>query len=56
MPFSLIIFMSLSVNLVMFHLFLEPFTGFSANSLFLMKVVLMEKHLLIYRSLLHALV
>lgn len=54
MPFSLIIFMSLSVNLVMFHLFLELFTGFSANSLFLMKVVLMVKHLLIYRSLLHA--
>ncbi|MGE7024351.1 hypothetical protein [Solibacillus cecembensis] len=54
MPFSLIIFMSLSVNLVMFHLFLEPFTGFPSNFIFLMNVVLMVKHLLDYRNLLQA--
>ena len=35
MPFALIIFMSLTVNMVMFHLFLEPFTGFSAYFIFL---------------------
>ncbi|MGE7843779.1 hypothetical protein ACQKNX_23730 [Lysinibacillus sp. NPDC093712] len=52
MPFSLIIFMSQSVDLVVFHLFLKPFTGFPANYFFLMKVVLMVKHLLDYRSLL----
>lgn len=54
MPFSLIIFKSLSVNLVMFHLFLEPFKGFPANFLFLMNVVLMVEHLLDYRNLLQA--
>ncbi|MFE6169326.1 hypothetical protein ACFVP8_15870 [Viridibacillus arvi] len=52
--FSLIIFMSLSVNMVMFHLFLETFTGFPANFIFLMNVVLMVKHLLDYRNLLQA--
>ncbi|MEO4055441.1 hypothetical protein [Solibacillus sp. CAU 1738] len=54
MPFALIIFMSLSVNMVMFHLFLVPFTGCPAYSIFLMNVVLMVKHLLDYRNLLQA--
>jgi hypothetical protein len=54
MPFSLIIFMSLSVNLVILHLFLEPFTEFPANFIYLMNVILIVKHLLVYHNLLQA--
>lgn len=53
-PLALIIFMPLSVNMVVFHLFLEPLTGFPAYFIFLMNVVLMVKHLPDYRNLLQA--
>ena len=54
MPLALIIFMSLSLNMVMFHLFLEPLTGFPAYFIFLMNVFLMVNHLTDYRPLLRA--
>lgn len=52
MPLALIIFMSISINMVLFHLFLEPFTGFPAYFIFIMNVFLMVKHLPDYRHLL----
>lgn len=53
-PLALIIFMSLSLNMVVFHLFLEPFTGVPAYLIFAMNVYLMVKHLPDYRNLLQA--
>lgn len=54
MPLMLIIFMSISFNMVIFHLFLEPLTGFPAYFIFLMNVVLMVKHLPDYRNLIQS--
>ena len=53
-PLALLIFMSLSINMVVFHLFLEPFTGVPAYLIFAMNIFLMVKHLPDYRNLLQA--
>ena len=54
MPLALLIFMSLAVNMVVFHIFLEPFTGFPAYFIFIMTVFLMVRNLPDYRNLLQA--
>ncbi|MBD7945475.1 hypothetical protein MKZ20_19800 [Psychrobacillus sp. FSL K6-2684] len=54
MPLALLIFMSLAVNMVVFHIFLEPFTGFPAYFIFIMTVFLMVRNFPDYRNLLQA--
>ncbi|ASV69656.1 DUF3185 domain-containing protein [Cytobacillus kochii] len=54
MPLALIVFISISINMVAFHLFLEPLTGVPAYFIFAMNVYLMVKHLPDYRNLLQA--
>lgn len=54
MPLTLVIFMSILLNMVLFHLVLEPFTGVPAYIIFMMNVFLMVKHLPDYQHLLQA--
>ena len=53
-PMALVIFMPISVNMVLFHLTLEPVTGVGAYIIFIMNLFLMFKHKEDYASLLQA--
>ncbi|MFJ7367307.1 hypothetical protein ACIQWQ_24850 [Peribacillus frigoritolerans] len=53
-PLGLVIFMPVSVNMVVFHIFLEPTTGVGAYFILLMNTYLMFKHIEDYRPLLKA--
>ncbi|MEK4424650.1 hypothetical protein [Solibacillus sp. FSL K6-1523] len=52
LPLALIIFMPVSVNMVVFHIFLEQLTGFGAYFILIMNTYLMFKNIDAYRPLL----
>ncbi|MFJ7737693.1 hypothetical protein ACIQ2D_15370 [Lysinibacillus sp. NPDC097287] len=52
LPLALVIFMPVSINMVMFHIFLEPVTGVGAYMILAMNVFLMVKNIESYRPLL----
>lgn len=52
LPLALVIFMPVSINMVMFHIFLEPITGIGAYMVLAMNVYLMVKNIEAYRPLL----
>ncbi len=52
LPLALIIFMPVSINMVVFHIFLEQVTGIGAYMILLMNVYLMVKNIEAYRPLL----
>lgn len=52
LPLALVIFMPVSINMVMFHIFLEPITGIGAYIVLAMNVYLMVKNIEAYRPLL----
>ncbi|MFF3101164.1 hypothetical protein [Viridibacillus arvi] len=52
LPLALVIFMPVSINMVMFHIFLEPVTGIGAYMVLIMNAYLMVKNIEAYRPLL----
>lgn len=54
MSMGLVIFASISLNMVLFHIFLEPVTGIPAYLIFAMNIYLMVKHLPHYKALLQS--
>lgn len=52
LPLALVIFMPVSVNMVIFHIFLEPMTGVGAYMVLIMNLFLMFKNIEAYRPLL----
>ena len=51
-PLALVIFMPVSVNMVIFHLALEPLTGVGAYVIFILNIYIMVKNLPSYKMLL----